>query len=1082
MKNGLKIIALALSVLPFLGHGQTALFIPNRGQESGDFSAKLALSGGDVYFEESSVRYHFYDPELSHKIHEAGHEENPPEYIPFSGVVFTQNWHHANSTEGLVSEELTYYYNYFRGNDPDKWVSKVHPGQRLSYPNLYDGIAVAYFQNGPDLKHNYYLDAGADYHQIEWSYEGITPTIREESYLVFETPLGEIYEFLPRAFQIVNGHEVDIDVTFVQRKPGVFGFYLKNWNPQYPTVIDPVLNFSTFSGSTVDNWGYTATYDDDGHFYAGGIAFGVGYPTTTGAYDTIFNPINPTFTTQVDVALTKFSPNGDSLIYSTYLGGDECDQPHSMIVNDQGELFIYGITGSTDFPTSSNAYQPIHAQGPTVSYIGSYFTYPDGTDIFISKLSQDGTQLLASTFVGGDDVDGLNIDSAGIGMNYGDGARGEIILDGFGNPVIVSSSVSTDFPVTNSSSLGGFQDAVVFKFDPNLSILAWSTYFGGIDKDAGYSIDYDPFTDKVFITGGTYSPSLPNASGSVANSNQGGLDGYLARLNGFTGVVEQSTFIGTSDDDQSFFVSLSPNGTPFVFGQSLGGFPAVNSGSLHTADAGTFIQEYNASLDALLFSMAFGNGNHVIDLVPTAFNVDDCQRIFVSGWNGNVNFFYPFAGAVLGLPTTSDAYDSVSNGSDFYFGVIAPGGDSLIYGTFFGGNANEHVDGGTSRFSPEGIIYQGVCAGCSQNSFPTTPGAWSTTNGSSNCNYGAIKMTFDVRVDANLGIDTASISQSCDTMIVSFLNFSTSAQLFDWDFGNGNSSTLANPTALYLQPGSYTITLIATDTLCNISDTATLTINNSGGMGPMAQFTPSYVSCDATRTLNVNNQSLLSNQYLWDFGDGSQSTLPTPTHNYASDGTYTVSLIAMDSVCLRTDTTSLSVSFNTQPSAPQVSIQTDSCSNGSITPVISNDQPHYQYIWDFGNGVNEVGRTPSYRYLESGTYTIQLTIRDTLCFHEYTYSFTEQMFVANDLVYIPNAFTPNGDGTNEELTISHNECLQLDHFWVFDKWGTVIFETTNPSEEFWDGTYEGGPAKQDVYTYRLTGVDIDRTGFVVVLN
>jgi gliding motility-associated-like protein len=92
------------------------------------------------------------------------------------------------------------------------------------------------------------------------------------------------------------------------------------------------------------------------------------------------------------------------------------------------------------------------------------------------------------------------------------------------------------------------------------------------------------------------------------------------------------------------------------------------------------------------------------------------------------------------------------------------------------------------------------------------------------------------------------------------------------------------------------------------------------------------------------------------------------------------------------------------------------------------------------------------------------------------------MFVANDLVYIPNAFTPNGDGTNEELTISHNECLQLDHFWVFDKWGTVIFETTNPSTEFWDGTYNGSPAQQDVYTYRLTGTDIDRTGFVVVLN
>ncbi len=1082
MKNGLKIIALALSVLPLLGHGQTALFIPNLGQENGDFSAKLALSGGDVYFEESSVRYHFYDPELSHKIHEAGHEENPPEYIPFSGVVFTQNWINANSTEGLVSEELPYYYNYFRGNDPAKWVSNVHPGQRLTYPNLYDGINVAYFQNGPDLKHNYYLDAGADYHQIEWSYEGITPHIREESYLVFETPLGEVYEFLPRAYQIINGHEVDIEVSFVQRKPGVFGFHLKNWNSNYPTVIDPVLNFSTFSGATVDNWGYTATYDDDGHFYAGGIAFGMGYPTTPGAYDTTFNPTTPPFVSVVDMTITKFTPNGDSLVYSTYLGGQEADQPHSMVVNDQGELFIYGLTGSTTFPTTGNAYQTIHAEGPPTDYVRGYFFYPDGTDIFVSKFSSDGTQLLGSTFIGGTGTDGINADSVGIAMNYGDGARGEIILDNSGNPIVVSSTVSTDFPVTNGSALGGYQDAVVFKFDSNLSSLLWSTYYGGVDRDAGYSLDFDPSTNKVFITGGTYSSSLPATAGAALTNNVGGIDGYIAKLNGFTGVIEKSTFLGTTDDDQSFFVSLDPSGNPFVFGQSLGGFPSINGGSLHTPDAGTFIQEYDANLNTVLFSIAFGFGNHIIDLVPTAFNVDDCQRIFISGWNGIVNNFFPFSGAVLGLPTTTDAYDSTSNGSDFYFGVIAPGADSLIYGTFFGGSANEHVDGGTSRFSPEGIIYQGVCAGCSQNSFPTTPGSWSTTNNSNNCNYGAIKMSFEVQVDANLEIDTNSINQNCDTLIVSFLNYSTSAQIFDWDFGNGTSSTLSNPTALYLHGGNYTVRLIATDTLCNISDTAELVITNPGGLPPTANFSTNYVPCDATRELAISNQSTLANQYAWDFGDGAQSNAASPIHNYANDGNYTVTLIASDSICLRADTTQMTVSFNTQPSAPVITLQTDSCSNGSINPIISNDQPHYVYTWNFGNGVNDVGRTPTYRYLESGTYTIQLTVTDTLCSHEYDYSFTEQMFVANDLVYIPNAFTPNGDGTNEELTISHNECLQLDHFWVFDKWGTVIFETTNPSTEFWDGMHNGAPAQQDVYTYRLTGTDIDRTGFVVVLN
>ena len=200
-------------------------------------------------------------------------------------------------------------------------------------------------------------------------------------------------------------------------------------------MIDPTVVFSSYSGSTADNWGYTATYDSHGNLYGGGIVFGVGYPLVPalGAYQT-------DFAGDVDIAISKFDATGSFLHYSTYIGGTAADIPHSLYVNDNDELYIFGTTGSADFPVTADAFDTSVNGGPNIS-LSTSMDFPAGSDIFVAKLSADGTQLPASTYIGGSGNDGVNT-ASGLRKNYADDNRGEIIVDGNSNVYVVSSTSS----------------------------------------------------------------------------------------------------------------------------------------------------------------------------------------------------------------------------------------------------------------------------------------------------------------------------------------------------------------------------------------------------------------------------------------------------------------------------------------------------------------------------------------------------------------------------------------------------------------------------------------------------------------
>lgn len=1077
--RSLKLTYLIVALAPLLLLGQQkpaaseAVFIANQGQWEGDFTHKLRINGGAFFFEKQGFSLLAQKPEDSEE-HETGHHHQA---APSSeGFALKLKWLKADIPYISQENVVPFTQSYFLGNDRSKWRSKVSLSQGIRYNNLYEGIHLHYFGNGEHLEYDIEIDAHADPTKLAFSLEGQDAVQTKGKQLLINTPYGVLTERIPYAYQTINGQQYEVECTY-QVKKGVVSFKLGKYNPSYPLIIDPVLEFSTLTGSPADNWGFTATYDDQGNMYAGGIALAPGYPTTAGVIQDIYGGGTS------DISITKFSPDGTQALYSTIIGGDDVDLPHSMIVGNNGSLYILGNTGSSDFPLGTNPYQATNNSKAVFNDHG--WNFSNGSNVFILAISSNGQSITGGTYFGGDSLDGVN---AGIVQNYGDVSRGEIVLDGNDN-VYITTSFNSDMVFNGqAANNNGEQDVVVASFSPNLSTLRWGQIIGGSDDEAGYSLKLDQ-NNKLFIAGATRSNDLnlyANASLSTAQY-KGTLDGYLYRLDAQNGTIESGLYTGGNNNDQNFFVTIDRSNKVYTYGQSTSVTPTT-PGVYRNVNARQFISKFNNDLTVKELHTTIGSGPSNYNLVPTAFLVDDCYKIYISGWNGESNRVGsgPPQGNTRNLPTTSDAYQSTTDGSDFYFMVLERDADSLIFATYFGGSANEHVDGGTSRFDPKGIVYQAICAGCGQQSFPTTPGAYSEVNGSNNCNVGAVKFDFQATIRAEGEINyTTDVDTVCNTLFVDFTNSSINADIYEWFFGNGQTSTLKEPRATYTSFGTYNVTLVAYDTTCGLVDTFNLSIVHDQGVTPKAAFDVDYDDCDKTFEARFTNTSRGSAAYRWDFGDGSPvNTDENPTHNFPAVGTYTITLTALDTVCANQDEIQFQVTFTDTIPPPLGSAYASPCLDGSLELNIENGQPWYAYTWSDGRGRTYEGESPRIVFAYSGVYSIQLEVFDSICNATYTNTYPVRIGSIQNEVFIPNAFTPNGDGLNELFEVSGNKCTETDHLTIYNRWGQIVFETDHPYTEFWDATINDGatPANEDVYLYALKrGNDIQR-GMVTLIR
>lgn len=796
------------------------VFTENKGQHPLEVLYSAEIQGGYAYITKTGIRFDLKNYSFPKDTGQFGPHGPRPSHV--TGHVFDLVWNNSKYTDWQIIEQnkIPERKNYFLGNDESKWASNCESFQKISINNLYPNVTLELLISSGQLKWNFVSESPEDLKQISWYYNGIDAQLKRKNKIELKSKLGIIEEYLPYSFYTQSRDLTDVE--YIQNNNAFSLDPKSSFFKKSGITVDPILTFSTYSGSTTDNFGYTASFDFEGFLYSGSSAFGNQYPTSVGAYD-------QTFGGSVDIAISKFDTSGTFLVYSTYLGGSSDELPHSLVCNTDGELFILGSTSSLNFPTQ-NAFQPTLNGGPNTSVGGLGIEYNNGADLIISKLSKNGDKLLASTFFGGTENDGF-IDNRSnqttFIYNYADEVRGEIDLDDNGNIWVVSSSYSKNFPLVGNSfqtDNAGNCDAVILKLNQELSPL-FTSYFGGSGFDSGFSIQKSK-TGKMVFGGGTNSQDINATNAGLQTAYGGGRnDGYIAILDTTNLTVDGFSYWGSPDYDNIYFVDVDTENNITCYGQTNNNNNHFIQNANNYADQNScqFISKFTPDLGALVFSTTFGNGKGIPNISPTAFQTDACDKIFVAGWGSNTNANSSYNGAISlstrDMKVTNDAIQSTTDNDDLYLAIFDKNMDNLLFGSFMGGNtSHEHVDGGTSRFDKAGIVYHAVCAGCTRNSdFPIFPSnAVSPTNNSNNCNLAVFK------IDPELDITAANFlvgGPYCDGDEIQLNNTSQFYNDVFWDFGDGNTSTEVNPSHTFNGPGEYTIRLEVTSNFsCNSGD------------------------------------------------------------------------------------------------------------------------------------------------------------------------------------------------------------------------------------------------------------------------
>ena len=852
-------------------------FTPNAGQWESPVVARCIFSGGAIFLRKDGFRIKLYRPEDLPNIHKSFHYRGRDTAFTVRGhavdVAFSGT--SAMQTRVETEDEAPFYENYYLGDQPDKWVTGLYPVRKVRLKNIYPNIDFVIYTRGEKVEFDWVVHPGGDPALIGLSLAGQDRCyISENGDLTALTGAGRFTMNKPEAKQ---GNR-DIACRYVASGENRWELALGEWDRQLPLIIDPVLVFSTYSGSRGDNFGFTATYDSTGHLYAGGIVDNAqgAYPVTTGAFQTVYGgrgpAVAPVFL-PCDVAISKYTPNGSALEYATYLGGRSNEYPHSLSIDENNNLLVLGTTLSNNFPI------------PKLTAFDS--GYNGNHDLYVVKLSLDGKSMLGGTYIGGSANDGINTGTTY--YNYADDFRGDILADRQGNIYVATCTRSSNFPVrfAHQSTLRGSQDAVVFSFNAGLTALRWSTYLGGTADDAAYSIKTDD-SMNLFIGGGTSSNNFPIRGKVLHSTFRGGqADGFIARMTADSGKLGRSTYWGTPEYDQIYFLDYDPQQKIYATGQTEGNVNR-SAGTYGKNGTSQFIIRLSNALDSQEIATTFGNRTSDPELSPCAFMVDRCNNIYFSGWGSDIGAGH--AGTTRNLEISPSAHQKTTDNNDFYLIVLSKDAVALIYATYFGGDSSEdHVDGGTSRFDKRGVIYQSVCSSCPSqppglNDFPTTPGAAFPVNVSYRCSNASFKFDFNITYAVDARFD-ARPRRVCPGNPIRFnvLNPGLRAG-YRWNFGDGNTGTGLNPVHLYAQPGKYLVTLRVNDTAsCNKTDSMNLEVEVLPG--PAGQLKIESEPCSSMVKMEVTGTDLGTPR--WELDDTARFQGFKTSRNYLP-GNYTI--------------------------------------------------------------------------------------------------------------------------------------------------------------------------------------------------
>jgi hypothetical protein len=573
----------------------------------------------------------------------------------------------ANPNPQVLGEELMEYKcNYFIGNDPTKWRRDVPNYQSVVYKDIYPGIDLKYYGSGDGrIEYDFIISPNANPSQIAIRYDGADEVcVDNQGQLVVETEWGEVTERAPVVWQVVDGDIREISANYVQKEGGTFGFELdKGYKPEYAVVVDPVLSYSTYLAASESEFCIGVGVDASG-MYVGGNTYSSDFPMQ--------NPFQGMLYSGSDAFVTKLNKAGDALIYSTYIGGDDDDFTYGFAVDQGGHAYVVGETRSTDFPTHNAFQSTNHGISNVfitkLSTGGdslSYSTYLGGTSLdygeavavdnngnaYVNGISKSANFPLKNPIqatVRGEDAFVTRMGAAGDSLIYSTRLGGSAWDDAFGIAVdktgaayITGETRSTNYPTLNAFQEtygGGLEDAFVTKLNSTGSALVFSTYLGGNDQDGGYGIAVDT-SCNVYVTGETSSTNFPTVN-AVDSVYQGGIfDAFATKLDSAGNTLRYSTFLGGSDRDIGFAITADHHGNAYITGlTNSSDFPAVdayqttNQGS-YSSDA--FLSKLTPEGIAFTYSTYLGGSK---EDVGEGIAIDGIGNVYVSGNTVSPNF------------------------------------------------------------------------------------------------------------------------------------------------------------------------------------------------------------------------------------------------------------------------------------------------------------------------------------------------------------------------------------------------------------------------------------------------------------
>ena len=577
--------------------------------------------------------------------------------------------------------------SYLVGSDPSQWRSTVPVWGGVRYAGLYPGIDLVLNGAGDGWSWRLECSGGvcpARLPEIRLRVEGAVSVELSGDTMKITTAIGAV--MLP--LLAVEGRLPDGEASIHNPSQGVYEVahpFTRLTQPFTAPREDNIgdLLYSTFLGGNNADYGNGIAVDSSGAAYIAGRTESTNFPTTPGALDTAYNSI--------DGFVLKVAPGGGALVYATFLGGSVTDEATGIAIDGNGAAYVTGYTFSTDFPTTSGAYD--------TSYNGS-------RDAFAVKLSPQGSTLSYGTYLGGSGM-----------WDQGMG----VALDDTGSAYIYGFTYSSDFPTTAGAydtSYNGQDDAFLAKLAPDGSGLEFSTFLGGSGSETGGSITVDG-SGAAYFAGSTSSSNFPTTPGAFDTSHNGGLDAYVGKLTPAGNVLAYSTYLGGSVDDQPGVIAVDHSGAVYLTGSTdSSGFPTT---------PGAFDITHNGSRDAFVSKIAPGGsllaystflGGSGTD-TGRGLAVDDNGVAYVVGGTGSAGF-----------PITPDGYDTSHNGdNDVFMLKVASDGSNLIYGSFLGGSNSDYA----TRLAVEdsGIAY--ITGRSESSTFPTTVGAFDRTFGGSIC-------------------------------------------------------------------------------------------------------------------------------------------------------------------------------------------------------------------------------------------------------------------------------------------------------------------------------------------------------------